>query len=370
MNILFIAPIPPPINGNSLAAKVFRDKLEQLHRVVTVNAAKTSHKVGVDSFGRLVHVARMLHQVWRESGQADVVYLTVSESSAGNLKDFFTYLLCWRKLDRLVIHVLGGSGLKTIVEGRGIRSRVNRFFIRRLGGVVVEGPTQAAMFRDIVAKEKVHVIFNFAEDFLFVEEQDVVDAFKNVEPLNILFLSNLIPGKGYEELAEAYLGLPEQTKKKVKVSFVGGFESDAARDKFLARIAGQEGLRYLGRFVSGSEKKALYASSHVFCLPTYYPYEGQPIALLEAYASGLVAITTDHGGIRDVFCDGVNGLLVEKRSVLSLRNAISSLCSDPRSLLSFARTNRSIALTRFRTSTFQQSLLRVIEAVGASGAHA
>jgi glycosyltransferase involved in cell wall biosynthesis len=53
--------------------------------------------------------------------------------------------------------------------------------------------------------------------------------------------------------------------------------------------------------VDGPGKKNLFSEAHIFCLPTYYPYEGQPIAILEAFASGCVVITTNHSGISDFF---------------------------------------------------------------------
>ena len=72
--------------------------------------------------------------------------------------------------------------------------------------------------------------------------------------------------------------------------------------------------------MTGEKKRRLFAEAHVFCLPTYYSYyEGQPISILEAYASGCVVITTDHGGICDIFKDKINGFRVEKRSCLSIK---------------------------------------------------
>ena len=66
--------------------------------------------------------------------------------------------------------------------------------------------------------------------------------------------------------------------------------------------------------MNGTQKKDLYSNAHIFCLPTYYPWEGQPFCILEAYAAGCVVITTNHSGISQVFKDGINGIEVEKKS--------------------------------------------------------
>ena len=48
----------------------------------------------------------------------------------------------------------------------------------------------------------------------------------------------------------------------------------------------------------------------MFCLPTWLKFEGQPISIIEAYASGCIVVTTANGGINDIFNDNVNGVLL------------------------------------------------------------
>ena len=120
-------------------------------------------------------------------------------------------------------------------------------------------------------------------------------------------------------------------------------------------------MSYLGTFVAGSEKKALYGKSHVFCLPTYYPYEGQPISILEAYATGCVVVTTEHSGIPEVFRDGVNGFAVETKSAESIRQVLEQIARDPQRLVEIAVANRNVAHERYRTGTYQSALTGILE---------
>jgi glycosyltransferase involved in cell wall biosynthesis len=239
---------------------------------------------------------------------------------------------------------------------------MNAYFLRRLGGVIVEGETQAGIYRAAVPKERIHVVANFAEDCLFASVQAIAAKFAHPKPLRILFLSNLLPGKGHEELVDAFFGLDERTKAGIRIDLAGGFESERQRDTFLARIAGDERIRYHGT-VAGERKRTLLARAHVFCLPTYYPYEGQPVSILEAFASGCAVITTDHSGIPDVFRDGTNGFQVAPRSVADLRLAIKRAVLDPDELRRIAATNHETALGRFRTSEFQRAVVQIIDSV-------
>ncbi|HKW01848.1 MAG TPA: glycosyltransferase family 4 protein [Vicinamibacterales bacterium] len=361
MKVLFIAPLPPPTHGQSLASDVLYQRLRDGNDVRVVNMAEPPARHVWDKLRRVLTVLTFMGGVLSKKRGVDVVYLSISESLLGNLKDLCIYTLCLGQLDRMYIHLLGGAGIKRILEKRGVRYRLNKFFIGRLAGVIVEGRTQAAVFSGLIDDGKVHVIANFAEEFLFVTEQEVRQKFRDTSVLRVLFLSNLYRGKGHNELVEAYLGLPVDLRQRISIVFVGGFESARLREEFLQRIGGHAGLIYQGTFIGGVDKKKLYGQTHVFCLPTYYPYEGQPISILEAYATGCVVITTGHSGIPDVFRDGVNGYAVAAQSSEAIRKVLEEIARDPRPLVEMAVTNRNMARERFRTDIFQSSLTKILE---------
>jgi glycosyltransferase involved in cell wall biosynthesis len=64
----------------------------------------------------------------------------------------------------------------------------------------------------------------------------------------------------------------------------------------------------------------------LFCVSSQY--EGFPIALVEAMASGLACVATSVGGIPEIVEDGRNGLLVEARDPAALRAAIERMMLD------------------------------------------
>src|SRR5437879_5736971 len=80
MNILFIAPLPPPITGHSLASQVFLDELRQTHNVEAVNLSVGTRHDGTVSARRLFEVAKVLTRVWRRQRRTSAIYLTISES--------------------------------------------------------------------------------------------------------------------------------------------------------------------------------------------------------------------------------------------------------------------------------------------------
>lgn len=363
MKILFIAPIPPPIDGQSKASKVLLDKLIQNNAVTVVDLNKKSLKNGNVSFLRIKQIGSVLNKIFWNIKNNDIIYLSLAESFAGNMRDIFIYCLCLGKLDRLFIHMLGGAGMKNILTKKGWQTRLNAFFMKKLAGVIVEGPVNFETFRTILPAEKIHIVPNFAEDFLFVKDEEIEKKFQSTTPIEILYLSNLIPGKGFNELVDSFLSLTEEEQSQLKLNFVGGFESEESKNRFLIKIKEKQQIKYLGKFIDGMEKRDLYAKSHVFCLPTYYPFEGQPISILEAYATGCVVITTNHSGIPFVFKGGVNGFVVEKKSVESLTQALRKVLTDKNSLKIIAFNNRNTAEANYRTHIYQNRILELFEKI-------
>ena len=363
MKILFIGPFPEPVTGQSLACQVLLDSIKDRHQVDCIDLNKRGFSQGLSSIGRLAEVCRIVFRAWRKSHAADVIYLTTSESYAGNAKDLLILMFCARRLRRIVVHLHGGAGMRVIMKkGPLIVRAVNRGFSKRLGAVIVLGESLKDIYIDTVVPERLAIIPNFAEDEMFINREEILRKFRSTSPMRLLFLSNLLPGKGHHELVAAYLGLDAKRRREITIDFAGSFADQRQRDEFLEKIHGHEGLVYHGA-VRGEEKRRLFREAHVFCLPTYYPYEGQPISILEAYASGCVVITTGHSGIPDVFTDHVNGLLVKTRSVDSIQSAMVAAVEGPLKMLDVALHNREVAELSYRASRYTADVERVFHSI-------
>lgn len=365
MKILFIAPLPPPVTGQSLASQVLLDELKKCYTVGVVNFNKGNFRQGFSSFGRIIQVIKIFREIWTKNKNVDVIYLTVSQTIAGNIKDLLTYVICFKNISRMIIHLHGGGIRKLIFDKHRLLRYLNKFFLKRLGGAVVLGKSLISIFEGMMPQDRIYVVPNFAEDYLFLNKDEIEKKFKKINPLRMLFLSNLISGKGHEELIDAYKTLNADLQRTVRIDFAGGFESSKQRDYFFKKIEGIEGIRYHG-IVQGEEKKEFFYKAHIFCLPTYYYYyEGQPISILEAYSSGCVVLTTNHGGIRDIFKDGINGFYVKKRSSVSIKKVIENILEQPAKLLNIALYNRYLAERKFNKLKHVSSLIKIIERVGA-----
>jgi glycosyltransferase involved in cell wall biosynthesis len=359
MRTLLIVPLPPPITGHSLASQMLLDSLAGVHETVAVNLSVGSLNDGRISARRIREVGKVLLAVWRNKSRADAIYFTISESLAGNVKDLLIYLLCLGRLDRLFVHLHGGTIGRELFDRYPAWRQLNASFIKRLGGVIVSGPSHVDIFAGMIDRERIHTVPNSAENDLFVDQSDILEKFAEPRPLRVLYVSSMTPQKGYLDLLEAWLGLDSDVRGRIQLDFAGRFDTDGDRSRFEARIAGVGGVRCHG-LVDPDEKRRLFAEAHVFCLPTRM-FEGQPISILEAYASGCAVITTGQRGIRDVFSDGVNGFEVLEGSATSIAAALGKALADVDRLRHMAVLNRRTAGERFRPATFTTALTRILE---------
>lgn len=360
MRILFIAPLPNPVTGQSLACQVFLEQLNQTHQVEVININKSSFKSGASSWGRVREALSFAWRAFRRSRQVDIIYFTISESVAGNLKDCLIYLACFPRLRRMAIHLHGGAGMRVLMHDKPWIAALNKFFMSRLGAIILLGPRHLDIVRDLPNQNNIHLVPNFAQNHLFRTESEVDAKFAQHGKLKLLYLSNLIPGKGYLELLSAYEALDAGEQLKVELAFAGGFENDKDKAEFLQRISGLGNVSYHG-IVGGEQKTRLLADAHIFCLPTYYPYEGQPISILEAYASGCAVMTTDHSGIFDVFDPAASGVAVEPRSPSAITEAIRQSLQSWPALRQAGLHNRRLAESSYRVPTYNRRLVSVVE---------
>lgn len=366
MQILFIAPLPPPITGHALAANTFYDEISKLYNVNLVNLSKDGLINGVSSTKRLFQVVKILSQVKRSIQNSDIIYFTISESLAGNIKDILIYSICYRKLDKMIVHLHGGSLKVGLFDKHPFLFWLNRIFLRRIGAVIVLGDSHLEIFKRVVSSDKIFAVPNSAQNDNFFDEFHIINKFKSIRPLKILFLSNLISGKGYNDLVSAYIKMDKTIQRHIFIDFAGSFESKKDEISFLCQIEHYSNIRYHG-LVNGDKKRKLLSSAHLFCLPTTL-HEGQPISIIEAYAAGCVVITTLQGGIPDIFSNEVNGFAIEPNNPNSITKVITKCLNIHGQLREIAISNHKEALSKYDTSMYNRSMLKIVENIRLSDA--
>jgi glycosyltransferase involved in cell wall biosynthesis len=130
-------------------------------------------------------------------------------------------------------------------------------------------------------------------------------------------VARLVPQKSVQDLVEAALACPEVTLVIVGDGPLRRELEDRAR-------AARERIRFFG---ARDDVPDILRALDVFALSSRW--EGEPIALLEAMATGLPCVATAIAGVREVLGDGQLGMLVEVGSPQAMARAMRLLRADP-----------------------------------------
>jgi glycosyltransferase involved in cell wall biosynthesis len=362
MSVAIIAPLPPPVTGQSVTTAHVRDIAERAgFKVSVVDTSSRSLESGAVRVRALTaHAVRLGRAIWA-ARRADIIYFTPSRSRVGAVRDALFYIAIGSAIQRTILHV-HGWGLRNVI-GVPFIGRIVKARMRQSAACVV---LAQSMRQDLESALPpfVQEIPCSVEDEMFVDPSRVDAKFAANGYLRVLFCSNMIESKGYLDVLAACERLAsERSDLRVSVRFAGAFASESACSSFTDKIAhARVDARYCG-VVQRHEKAQMFADAHVFCLPTYYAYEGLPITILEAYAAGCVVLTTLHASIGDVFRPEVNGIEVAPRDVSSITLALNIVERDRAAATAIGRHNLSYVSGIARFARFEEAVLGVLSYV-------
>lgn len=157
----------------------------------------------------------------------------------------------------------------------------------------------------------------------------------------LIMIARLHPGKGHRVLLDAIPHLlPLYPRLKLLCLGEGEFEPE------LRALCGSLGLGESVRLLGYRRNVPDWlAAADINVLPSFY--EGLPLTILEAMASGLPSVASNVGGIPEAIEDGVSGLLVPAGDPRRLAEAISILLRDRGKRAQLGQAARARALENF-----------------------
>lgn len=344
--LILVGPLPPPVHGVTIfTQQLLGSNALDLFDVVHLDTSDHRPMASVGSLD-IRNVLLGLLSYWHllrlcAAHRPDVVYVPISQTALGFLRDS-VYLVLPRLLfgAAVVIHVHGGHFGKFYATTNGVMRLWIDLAMRCVGRVVVLADCFKPMFGRWFDQDEIDVVPNGTDLAISGVEEKLLRLPDGA--LNVTFVSNLIPTKGIGEFVEAACAVLK-TEPNVTFFVAGAWSSrespeEGAIDQLLDSEGLRDRIRFLGERRDG-DKAALLALTDIYVLPTYYPFEGQPIAILEAMAAGCAVIATDHAAIPETVLDGRTGIIVPVRDVEALSAAIRRLCRDREQLRSMAKAS-------------------------------
>lgn len=139
----------------------------------------------------------------------------------------------------------------------------------------------------------------------------------------LLFLGRIRQKKGAFDLLRSFARVLH-AQPGARLVMAG--DGDLAAGMALCVELGISDAVHFTGWIDGPAKAAALQAADVFVLPSYF--EGLPIGVLEAMASGLVVVASPVGGVPDLVTDGVQGRLVPPGEVQRLADVLVEVLAD------------------------------------------
>lgn len=362
--VLIVGPTPPPAHGISVLTEVLlQSGLKQSFDVVHLDTADRRtlanvgrlelHNVGL----ALYHGARFQWLLLRK--RPALVYMPVSESRLGFVRDSLFLLPSRLRGIPLVLHLHGGY-LDTLYAERGaVFQWLMRFCFGRAARAIVLSDNFRGKFANLVEGDRVRVVYNGIPPTIYEACKNRHHSAGGARPKTVLFLGGLVESKGFFDLLRSVPHILEKTSD-VRFVFVGdtSFPEGERAMEWVKQHSLDSCVNFLGPR-SGDEKIRIFQESDIFAFPTWYPLEGQPVAIIEAMAAGLPVLTTRHATIPDIL--GEDGAVyVSKQDPVDIAAKLLQLLNSESLRKSMGQNNQSRFLQRHTADKFTESVVGVL----------
>lgn len=334
---------PPPLDGQAIATARLADLLASpeggafdvsRHDVGApdTHLGALSKRLGA---GRVRHFLRLPYTLRRELSahpDAPVLWPSISPSALGHARDMMTIVPSFGR--RPVVAVLHRGDFDRLFRSP-VTAVTGRALVRRLRAIVFNSENLAARCASFVPDHKRWIAPNNIDTATtpsIGEVEDARERRRHRDGIRVLFLSNMIPSKGYGDVLEG-LALLRDRGVDVRGSFVGRWPSDQDETAFRRRIQalGLQGrVEVTGGISDRDRLREMLLEADVFTLPTTYPIEAQPLSVIEALASGTPVVVTRHCSLPEMVSDGVEGRFVPAHAPDAIADAIGDLTTKTR----------------------------------------
>jgi glycosyltransferase involved in cell wall biosynthesis len=364
--VLVLGPLPPPTHG---VATFTRDLISAKSPDFEFVHLDTSDRRDASNLGRwdprnielgFANLSELAARALRL--RPEIVYIPVSQNVPAFLRDALFALQARALGSKLVLHLHGGYWRELYEKESGpVFRRVAHTVLQQASAAIVLGENLREIFESLIADRRIHVVENGVPD---PGAWLLRDTAIRTQP-TVTYLGSLSEDKGVLDLFRA-LKLLRRDHPDAQLQIGGEFSDAAARASFLNQLE-NDGIPVQGEFkglIDSASKAAFLAAGDIFCMPTRYRYEGQPLVILEALAAGLPVVSTRHAAIPSTVEDGKTGVLLPALATPEqIAEALKGLLSNRQKLAEMSRASRAAYLEKYTLEKCHARLFDVFRRV-------
>ncbi|PKL12507.1 MAG: hypothetical protein CVV52_09775 [Spirochaetae bacterium HGW-Spirochaetae-8] len=174
-----------------------------------------------------------------------------------------------------------------------------------------------------------------------------------LEP-SVLYVGQLIRGKGVDTLLEAYALLPHDLRYRAHLHIIGA-GNDRQRLEDIVKARGIDDTVLFHGWVSHDELAQYYDGATLLAVPSRWP---EPFGMVgvEAMLRERPVVACRVGGIPDWLVDGETGFLVPPDDPARFSDRMQALILDKDMAIAFGKAGRLVALERFSFTHYMETL--------------
>lgn len=363
-SLVVVGPLPPPANGmTEMTLSVLRCGLP--YRILHVATSDHRHlsKVGrldvVNARLALQHLLCFAQQIRREP--TATAYIPVAQGGLGYFRDACMIAIASLYGRRIVVHLHGGA-FRDFYRSASMPMRLLiECSMKRVHVGIVLADCLRNNFADVLDAHRIVVVRNGIPDPGRPHPVCSVEA-EPSKRLTVLHISTLQESKGSLDVLRA-ARLVQHHLPHASFVLAGPWRSkrdETTARELAARCPDPTNIVFTGE-AYGEAKEALFRKADVLVMPTYYPYEGQPVVVLEAMAHGLPVVATGWAGLGETVGHGECGPMIRPRDPEGLAAAIVDLACHPTRMADFGTRARTRYLAMHTLDAFRDGLVSAIE---------
>lgn len=362
--------VPPPYMGPAIATKIILEsELSQVYDLIHVNTAadKSLDAIGKVSSSKLFTYVSVYASLLQKiiTNRPDLVLIPISQTTLGFVKDSIFVLICSLFSDKVLLQ-LRGSGFRSWVEqaSKPTRAYVTSV-LSRADGVIVLGSNLRYLFENFFPAERIFVARNGAnydvKAFRDTSTESLSDSQAGVEaPVNLLYLANLQPTKGIQDIIDAVSLLQKKGVQGFQLDVVGKWR-DEVTQAYCEKVVQEEGLPVVFHGPKyNADKFHFFARADIFLFTPRAP-EGHPWVMVESLAFSLPVIATDQGAIIESVIDGENGFVVKSNNPADIAEKLQRLIEDPSLRENMSKKSRQHYENHFTEERMVEGLSRTFD---------
>jgi glycosyltransferase involved in cell wall biosynthesis len=388
MKLLVFAHTPPPHHGQSYMVKLMLEGFggDQKHEMphpsgiecyhVNARFSRALEDVGEFQGAKIFLIfAYCFKAIWFRfrHGVTTFYYVPAPGKSVALYRDWLVMFLCRPFFKKIILHWHAAGLAKWLETSVQIRTRALTYRLFKPVDLSIVLSNYNVADAEKLLSRHIRVVHNgipdpcpdFAETMLprrrarFAARQN----FGEKQIVDVLFLAHCTREKGLFAAMEGVVAANRalaivNSSARMKLSVAGNFVTRAEKLEFeqlQKKPEFAETIIYLG-FVGGAEKERALREADLFCFPTRYIGENQPVNLIEAMAFGLPIVTTRWRSLPEMLPPNYPGLVSVTQSPDEIAAALLKLAAEET-----GENLRENFLTRF---TVEQHLSKLAEAIG------